>query len=281
MAKIINADMDLASANIERQLPELIGAATKGLITIGPTMIIVDGLINPREQHRPLPFSNQQAMDHLYGVVLRVHHEISFPVPVNAIFRALMQPSPKFTSSFAHSIRSAPPKPARSPLGVLEELDGIVETGHDQEGLPLFRLQPYFQGFITNPRRCGAGFHVDRSLPVAYSLAELCLDEMNHTLTHNICQLDDLMVLDEEILDLKEDLIRQFIPGTLRYACCQWISHLELARDIGMVSPVIPKIKKFLFAHLLHWFEVMSMLGYFRLILPSLERLAAWFKVID
>jgi hypothetical protein len=408
MAGIIKANPSLASANIERQLPELIGAATEGLTIIGPIVVIVDGLADPKEQGRLLtainqystslptnfrllltsrpgnkladalqsgeiwsvrdirfddradgtlninqymhqclsqlfsvkpnlfqrypledlsklliplafgmhywvttvyrllrsscdgndslilaeilskpgwfPASKEEAMDHVYLAVLNVLHKTSLPVPVKDICHVLIHSLPTFSLSSASSskFRSVPTKSSRTPLNILEELDGIMEVGHDPQGLPLLRLQPSFESFIINPQRSAmAGFHVNLQLPVAHSLAELCLDEMNHTLKHNLCQLDDLMVLDEEILD-KNDRVQQFIPATLQHACCQWIPHLDsLASGIDKASPVVQKIQEFLFTHLLHWFEVMGMLGHVKVILPFLERLAAWFKVIN
>ena len=406
MADIIKANTYLASANIERQLPDLIGAATEDLTIIGPIVIVVDGLTDPKEQgrlltainqfsasfpsnfhllltsrpgnkladtlksggiwsvrdirfddmadgtldihrymnqclnqlcsvkpdlfqHYPLeelsellipmafrmhywvttvyrllrssrhgndssilaqilskpgwhPASQEEAMDHVYLAVLHVLRQTSLPVPAEDICHVLIHSLPTFSPSSAPSpsSRFVPPNSSRTPLRILEELDGIIENGHDPQGLPLIRLQPSFESFILSPQRSGMyDFHVNLQLPVAHSLAELCLDEMNHMLTHNLCQLDDLMVLDEEIFD-KKDRIQHFIPATLQYACCQWISHLDLlAKDIGKASPVVQKIQKFLFTHLLHWFEVMGMLGHVKVILPSLERLAAWFEV--
>lgn len=409
MAEIIRVNPSLASANIERQLPELIATGTEGLAIVGPIVIVVDGLNDPKEQSRLLTAINQfsvslpinfrvlltsrpgnkladtlqsgeiwsvrdlyfddmgdgtldigkymnqclsqlhsvkpnlfqnypqvddlskllvpmafgmhywvttvyrlllsscdgndssilaeilsnidwhpaspvEAMDHIYIAVLRVLHNISLPVPAKDICHLLIHSLPTFSPLSAPSpkFRSVPSKSSKTPLKILGELGGIIEFGHDPQGLPLIRLQPSFEGFIVDPQRSSmAGFNVNLQHPLVRSLAELCLDEMNHTLTHNLCQLDDLMVLDEEIPD-REDRIHQYIPTTLQYACCQWISHLDLLPpDIDKTSPVVLKIQEFLFSHLLHWFEVMSILGHVRVILPSLERLAAWFKVID
>ena len=63
--------------------------------------------------------------------------------------------------------------------------------------------------------------------------------------------------MNKDIPDL-DKRVAEFIPGDLRYACSFWGEYLQRSViDEGLYDLV----RKFIFEHLLHWLEVMSLIG--------------------
>ncbi|KAF8908540.1 hypothetical protein CPB84DRAFT_1843437 [Gymnopilus junonius] len=212
------------------------------------------------------PLTKEEAMDHLYLAIIQL---IPDRVAAYRAFEALA----KF-GTLPHSL-------AEADLDL--EYPGLIikveRTSHQKTG-SLFRLHPTFEDFLTDPLRCNKAFCVQKNFPIGYSLWELCLDQLNGSLKHNICHLPDPLTLNEEIQD-KEEQIRISVPESLQYACRYWMYHLELAGR--HLSPAelqvgLGKIHNFLFIHLLHWMEIMSLLGELDLVIPSLRSLVTWLK---
>jgi hypothetical protein len=81
--------------------------------------------------------------------------------------------------------------------------------------------------------------------------------------------------MNADICDLDERLAR-YVPEPLRYPCRCW--HLHVIEDPG--DPVVQtQMKVFLFTHLLHWIEVMSLLGEIHNVFSVLRDMKAWFEV--
>jgi hypothetical protein len=78
------------------------------------------------------------------------------------------------------------------------------------------------------------------------------------------------------LLDLDHRL-RDNVPEHLRYACLYWVHHLtDLPDDSG---GLYDKAKAFLFLHLLHWLEVMSLLNMIDATFSMLQSVRHWFQV--
>ncbi|KZP15695.1 YVTN repeat-like/Quino protein amine dehydrogenase [Athelia psychrophila] len=95
--------------------------------------------------------------------------------------------------------------------------------------------------------------------------ASLYLLIMNAGLKRNICNMTPSAHLTTEAL-----------PEELAYACQSWVDHIYT--DVTFGSRAMEKLVVFLRAHLLHWFEAMSLLKKSEEIAPMLQRVATWLE---
>jgi hypothetical protein len=128
--------------------------------------------------------------------------------------------------------------------------------------------------FFTNSNRCtDEHFFIDRS-KYNCQLAIRCFKTMND-LKQDICVVNDPTKFNSEIVDLEERLDK-YLPEHLRYACRSWHWHLA---GIADGHDVYNQAKGFLFTHLLHWIEVMSLLDDMDGVYLALEYMRSWFQV--
>jgi AAA ATPase domain len=226
-----------------------------------------------------LPRTKEVAMDQLFRIILTC-------IPaVHLICRILIQsskPMPLQDSSPKVSITDASHPTYQSPiLNMMQTF--LIEHGTDKTNNPLFTIHPSVEDFLTSSRRChGTTLYVDRFDPTrSVTMFDICFDSMEAGLRRNICRLDDIMALNEEIPD-KNKRLGQYIPVMLQHACRHWIFHLEaldLYGKLDSITPVIQRLDTFLSNHLLHWIECMSLFGWVDVISTSLDRLSSWLIV--
>jgi len=131
----------------------------------------------------------------------------------------------------------------------------------------LHLLHPSFADFLFSRERCGRDiWHFNAALCHRY-LALKCLDRLSDgSLKRNICNLT-----------LSGDLESNNIPDDVVYGCTFWITHLCSANDDAL--SIVEHLEAFLKRHLLHWFEVMSILRKSRDTVPLLGELHRWTMV--
>lgn len=132
-------------------------------------------------------------------------------------------------------------------------------------------LHSSFADFLLTRSRCGRDIWYFDPDPHHHSLAVQCLRRLNDTLKHNICNLT-----------LSKDLAlrspsNERLPEDISYACIFWIDHICTIKD--NVESIIEHLKSFLYRHLLHWFEAMSILKKSRDTIASLRSLVGWMTV--
>jgi len=134
--------------------------------------------------------------------------------------------------------------------------------------LPVVRvLHPSFIDFLLDRSRCGHDvWFFNPSVHNRY-LATRCLDRLTKFLRENMCGLM-----------LSEDITHQTLPEDVSYACDFWIDHICSA-DEDTISTTEEKLRFFLYQHLLHWFEAMSILRRSRDIIGKLDQLLHWMSV--
>jgi hypothetical protein len=131
-----------------------------------------------------------------------------------------------------------------------------------------------FPDFICDRDRCkkhiGSEFYIDPALH-HMRIAERCLRIMDHNLKFNICDLDNTEQHKDR--DQLDDRVRDSISPHLAYACAYWASHLVggLDSDVGLNSEVNEFLEQFATRHLLHWLEVLSIIGRADIAYSSLE----------
>jgi hypothetical protein len=104
------------------------------------------------------------------------------------------------------------------------------------------------------------------------SLINRCLEIMGGHLAKNICLLPDVS---SQLSDLNPTSIDAHLTPELQYACRYWSQHLVQSH-----IPVNEAEKAFflLRMHLLHWIEVMSLLG---LVTEALEAISRTQSIIQ
>lgn len=136
--------------------------------------------------------------------------------------------------------------------------------------------------FITDPDRCG-GDKRFLIVPTEHHsrLAARSFCIMDHDLRENICDLG----FPDRYLD--NDKVRHLVDGKispeLSYACLYWADHLSNA---GVdCDELLPLVEHFMFSHLLHWLEVLSLIGRLDVAYPALEHarqfVVSWYFLLS
>jgi len=166
---------------------------------------------------------------------------------------------------------------ARNPLSV-QAIDALLR--HKRSGDMISKLgcvlmtdknliriiHPSFADYLYNHDRCKSdAFYIDRQLHNRH-LAIHCINHLDGFLRRNVCDLT-----------LSMGPVNATLPESICYASTSWIAHV-----IDMT--IIPEsfadtLQQFLFEHLLHWMEAMSILNRSREVITSLSRLLLWVEV--
>jgi hypothetical protein len=127
-------------------------------------------------------------------------------------------------------------------------------------------LHPSFADFLLYRTRCVTDMWFIDTSPCNHHLALGCLSFLQQTLTTNICGLV-----------LAKEWVGTCLPEDISYACLFWIHHVCAVDE--NVGPIMNILDQFIFLHLLHWLEVMSILKKSRETTELLDRLHSWLSV--
>jgi hypothetical protein len=139
---------------------------------------------------------------------------------------------------------------------ILQGLHAILDIP-ESPAEPLRLHHPSFRDFLLNKDRCcDANFWVEEK-NMHEKLASCCLELMSAPsgLRQNMCSLSGPGVLRSEI---DQGTLSRSLPAEMQYACRYWVEHLERSQQSiadGDASHI------FLQTHLLHWLEVMGLIG--------------------
>jgi hypothetical protein len=112
-----------------------------------------------------------------------------------------------------------------------------------------------FRDFIVDPRRCSdVRFSVDSKCQHK-ALAERCLRLMAEHLRQDICEMRAPGI---HVSQIDVRTIERQLSQSLEYACCFWAHHVKQANEL---FHDLRDISDFLYMHLLHWLEALSLLG--------------------
>jgi hypothetical protein len=122
---------------------------------------------------------------------------------------------------------------------------------------PIRAFHPSFHDYLTDRSRCNnPNFFIDT--PVHHGeIARLCLERMRYLLLRDICDIRDPTRMNNEIDDLSKRKMK-FLPGDLQYACLYWALHLS---QCSSVESLFNLLRSFVFGSILHWLEVLSLIG--------------------
>ena len=123
------------------------------------------------------------------------------------------------------------------------------------EDHPLRILHPSFRDFLLDRRRClDTRFYIDGKQR-HIDLFRNCLEIMSTHLRQDICDLRDPGIL---ITEISDHVIQSAIEADLQYACRYWVYHFQQGNSVREDTD---RILQFLRQHLLHWLEVLSLVG--------------------
>jgi hypothetical protein len=125
-----------------------------------------------------------------------------------------------------------------------------------EDNEPVRIFHPSFPDFLADSSRCvDERFRLEASDRHA-EIALRCLVLMNKRLRYDICGSGMPWLRNDEVVHLV-DALEDW--GSLRYACIYWAAHLRLA---GAQNSCLPgELATFCEEHLLHWIELLSLMG--------------------
>ncbi|KIL63706.1 hypothetical protein M378DRAFT_164132 [Amanita muscaria Koide BX008] len=144
---------------------------------------------------------------------------------------------------------------------MLRNLQSVILLGSDD--IPRI-YHKSFSDYLTDPVRCkDTRLFIDPRTCHTH-IATRCFEIMDKHLKRNILGLGDWARFMNNKDGVKEDGItdeqlQEKIPQQLHYSCVYWINHLEVANIKN--SDLMRGLKKFVDEHMLHWFEVLSLIG--------------------
>ncbi|KAF4947105.1 hypothetical protein FSARC_14046, partial [Fusarium sarcochroum] len=116
---------------------------------------------------------------------------------------------------------------------------------------PIELLHKSFSDFLTTDS--GSNKYRIDTAETHSDLTEKCIQQMKAGLTSDVCNIQKLSTARKSI---DQNRVSRFIPNGLQYACVYWFYHLECSG-----RPLDSFTYNFLYDHLLHWIEVLALLG--------------------
>jgi hypothetical protein len=151
---------------------------------------------------------------------------------------------------------------------ILRHMHSVVAPSDDGTD-PVYKIHhKSFPDFLTNAEVCPEEFWIDES-KYHLHLAKCCLQTMNQQLQFNICQVP-LANQDRELADLPE-LNREKLTDELKYAICNWATHLNRSNLEGWDEDFEQLLQSFANMHLMHWYEALAYLGQLDIAIPSMH----------
>jgi hypothetical protein len=175
------------------------------------------------------------------------------------------------------------------PVAALADLNGMDEDDCEtivrslasvvlfdrQTNEPVRPIHLSFSDFLLDCDRSTDAYVVDA--PAHHlRLSERCLRIMNEHLRKDICETGDPSLFNTEVTDLDQRL-DCYVPPQLRYACRFWHVHFKLVSTVS--TGLALHLEDFCEKHLLHWLELLSLLGDLPVVLTSMTHLLAHLRV--
>jgi hypothetical protein len=141
---------------------------------------------------------------------------------------------------------------------------------------PVRLMHPSFPDFLVSGSRCTDARYFVNSTEYHQVFALRCLQIMTANLRRDICDIRDPSLSNADVPDLNQRLDRN-APAHLRYACKFWHVHAQLA---GCFHPdLTTAMDVFCTKHLLHWLELLSLMGEVPVALRDLPLLLSYLEV--
>jgi hypothetical protein len=129
--------------------------------------------------------------------------------------------------------------------------------------------------FVVDPQRCHVQPYLLSQAYCHEKLLNRCLWLLNGQLRRDICDIQNPALANTEIPDFTR--IARSVPRVISYACLFWPVHLVGSTDLSAIMS--KSLLEFCQEHLLHWLEVLSLLGELSLAGKHLPEVIAWCQV--
>ncbi|KAF2417699.1 hypothetical protein EJ08DRAFT_575532, partial [Tothia fuscella] len=145
----------------------------------------------------------------------------------------------------------------------MEYVQGRLDCLHSvlsipkQQHAPIRLLHLSFRDFLLDPKkRLASPFWIDET-ETHNRLAKHCLELLSKvgSLRRNIC---NLVKPGTRRKDIDRQVIDDYLPAEVQYACRYWVSHLVKGGDRIQDGD---QVHDFLMKHFLHWLEALSIMG--------------------
>ncbi|KAF8343564.1 hypothetical protein F5887DRAFT_886532 [Amanita rubescens] len=158
---------------------------------------------------------------------------------------------------------------SRDLKNTLRSLHSVINSTPETDPLRVYHAS--FPDFIVNSVRCIRQELVIDTSDQHRRLAFRCFNVMK-TLKMNLCDLKDSEKYNEKatIPDLQER-VKEKIPPELDYSCRYWAVHLANSNTVD--EPLLLQLRYFVYTHLLHWLEALSLIGKLDVAYRSLEHI--------
>lgn len=233
------------------------------------------GLVEERFEMLMAPAQGDSPLASLY----QLYHEIlttattGRPAHELEIMRKVLQVvavsrEPISVSTIFELVMTTQDSSKRKVEAIIANLHSVLSDGSN--GRPVYALHPTFVEYLQ------LGLQHDR---LRFTLKEAnillsagCLNSLNAQLQYDICDVKRLGTrtpLNREIMDL-EGRMQESTTLSLCYAALYYLSHV--AETLGD-KKVLNELKSFFQEQLLHWIELMSLLGKIYMLMQSTHRL--------
>jgi hypothetical protein len=185
--------------------------------------------------------------------------------PTPALLATLLQISLQEAVSLVQTFVDARLLRTESPLDMVAETT-TLRVCHDS-----------LRGFVVvDPLRCRLKQYLVSPRDDHETLLNRCLYLLNEHLRQDVCEIRNPGLANADVPDLPARIARS-VPEAVRYACVSWPTHLIASDSVsGTVSALL---LNFCAEHLLHWIEVLSMLGELSSAGNHLPKIMTWCQV--
>ncbi|KAG8850919.1 hypothetical protein FRB96_009552 [Tulasnella sp. 330] len=202
----------------------------------------------------------------LFRNVLGTILVVQEPVNIHTL-ASLLCPRELKLEDYTHSIRTT----VLAYLQAVLIVPGVDDANPSHNALPIRFIHKSFEDHIADGFRCDTRFlintaHFNRVITIR------CLT--CPSLERNICKLDPSK-LNSEIDDL-HNRIQESVPAELQYACAQWPKHVS--REPPGDDGIQVLLDRFAHIHLLHWVEVVSLLGKAEEAIGLVDLVVSWLQ---
>jgi len=126
-------------------------------------------------------------------------------------------------------------------------------------------IHPSLADFFMTRSRCGRDIWFFEQASHERTLSSHCLRHLDQVLRHDMSELG-LSTNNNDIF-----------PEDVTYACIFWVDHICAIQDD--LPPIESLLRTFIDQHVLHWFEAMSVLKKFSLVIALLDQLSEWVQM--
>jgi hypothetical protein len=183
-----------------------------------------------------------------------------------ALLAALLDLPPQTVATHLAAFVDARLLATESPLGTITDTT-TLRVCHDS-----------LRDFVADPLRCRMEQYLVDPAKIHRTLLDRCLYLMNKYLHQDICDIHNPGLANAKIQDLPARIARS-VPEAVRHACLWWPVHLVSIGSVAVDMP--PGLLEFCKDHLLHWLEVLSLLGELSPAFEQFPRIIAWSQVSD